>query len=160
MVNGYYGELFREARERLSLRQVEIADILGIASCSISSRENGRIWFKTIELYKAYKLLCIDIGFGYIFDYIDTEDKDIRQLSKYFSEEEVNLIMKKDYNKISLYILEKLKKIVPQRKALKYYIASQITDTEMTRLNNVLEKYLKKDGNIQRGLKLLEIAIK
>lgn len=146
-----YGEKFQAERMRLNLRQSDITTGMGLCITSISFRENGLQNWKVKELYNAYKIFGIDVGFGKVFESIDGQDYSESTLSE-CTEKEQEIITKKDYETMSLYTLEKFKNLLSEKDLLE---AMEITEEEKKKLCKILRYYKRKDGNIQRALKLL-----
>ena len=164
-----YGEKFREERIRLKLKQSEVAKKLGCSEGLISYSENETRQFRVAELYTAYEFFGIDVGFGRIFEWIDDKSDELLVIIKKhpgtkFFEKELKDISKKNYRELQIPTLEKIDKILVQeenekRGAEKKSIKGRVTLEEQRRLNQILKQYLDKDGNIERVLKLLEIAM-
>ena len=158
-MNNNYGEKFREERIRLELTQSQVAQRLGLATPTISNRESKGRNFKVQELHEAYKVFGIDVGFGKVFDYIDKQDKIIEKALDNLSEKERNEVIKRDYKRISIYTLEKIRDFLWGKEEVLSSLDLDITEEEKNRLEKVLKYYKIKDGNIKRALKILEIAI-
>lgn len=165
-----YGERFREERIRLRLKQSEIAKVLGCSNGLISYMESDTRPIRVIELYRAYEFFGIDIGFGKIFKWIDNREEELLDIIKRhtgmkFFEKELEDISNKNYEGMDISLLEKIEKILAYEKTRiktvtsKKEIIREIRPEEQKRLNHILKEYLKKDGNIERALKLLEIAV-
>ena len=166
-----YGERFREERIRLRLKQSEIANALGCSNGLISYMESGTRSIRVIELYKVYEFFGIDIGFGRIFKRVDNRNEELLSIIKRhtgikFFEKELEDIRNKNYEGIDISVLEKIDKILVYEKTrIKTVTTSkketirEILPEEQKRLNHILKEYLNKDGNIERALKLLEIAM-
>lgn len=166
-----YGERFREERIRLRLKQSEIAKVLGCSNGLISYMESDTRPIRVIELYRAYEFFGIDIGFGKIFKWIDNRNEELLSIIKRhtgmkFFEKELEDISNKKYEGMDISLLEKIDKILAYEKTrIKTVTTSkketirEILPEEQKRLNHILKEYLKKDGNIERALKLLEIAV-
>lgn len=166
-----YGENFRVMRERLNLTQMEVASQMGISSASLSMRENEQRNFKVSELYQAHVCFGIDIGFGQVFDYMDSHENP--EIAEEFSKSIQKMIKEKDYKNIALATLEELKEILVKKmetetnsnlllntkKDPDKKIGKNMTAEEKLRLKKILKKYQEKDGNIMRAIKLLEIAM-
>lgn len=159
-----YGEVFRAMRERWGIRQCDAASEMGISSPTLSLRENGDRQFKTSELHKAYIKLGIDVGFGKVFDCIDSGNVEniLLEMPQTIKEKVEN----KKYEEISIETLEMLKEALLDqvRPKTKMNLAinlerDQYTVEEKTKLNEILLRYQEKDGNILRAIKLLEIAM-
>ena len=83
-----------------------------------------------------------------------------------FFEKELEDISNKKYEGMDISLLEKIDKILAYEKTrIKTVTTSkketirEILPEEQKRLNHILKEYLKKDGNLERALKLLEIAV-
>ena len=158
-MNNNYGEKFREERIRLELTQSQVAESLGLATPTISNRESKGRNFKVQELHEAYKVFGIDVGFGEVFDYIDKQDKIIEKALDNLSEKERNEVIKRDYKRISIYTLEKIRDFLWGKEKELTTLDLDIKEQEKSRLEKVLKCYRIKDGHIKRALKILEIAI-
>ena len=155
-----YGEEFRKQRVRMNLNQKEISSELGISVVSISCRENGDRPFKVGDLYTAYTVFGIDVGFGNVFDSIDQQGKNVERIIQNLSEIEQKRIRERDYKNMAIYTLERLKDLLwVEEDNLFDFSNIELTTKEKSRLEKVLKKYQKKDGDIERALKLLEIAV-
>ena len=155
-----YGEEFRKQRVRMNLNQKEISSELGISVVSISCRENGDRPFKVGDLYTAYTVFGIDVGFGNVFDSIDQQGKNVERIIQNLSEIEQKRIRERDYKHMAIYTLERLKDLLwVEEDNLFDFSNIELTAKEKSRLEKVLKKYQKKDGDIERALKLLEIAV-
>ena len=64
----YYGERVMTERKRLKITQKEMAKVLDVTSSTISIKENDVRSFRVIEIYKLYRELGLEIGFGKQFD--------------------------------------------------------------------------------------------
>ena len=157
-MNNNYGEKFREERIRLELTQSQVAQRLGLATPTISNRESKGRNFKVQELHEAYKVFGIDVGFGKVFDYIDKQDKIIEKALDNLSEKERNEVIKRDYKRISIYTLEKIRDFLWGKEEVLSSLDLDITEEEKRRLEKVLKCYRIKDGHIKRALKILEIT--
>lgn len=157
-----YGEAVRVQREQMGLTQKDIAEELGLSEVSISNRENEKIHFRVEELYKAYKSLGIDIGFGYAFDLIDQGGEKLEEILVYFTEKDKKPIREKDYKNLQLFTMEKMRDLLRIKfdNVLDFdFLNIQLTQEEKVRLRKVLIEYQNNDANIERALKLLEIAV-
>ena len=157
-----YGEEFRTQRMRMNVTQQELSLQLGISAVSISIRENGERDFKVEELYKAYKIFGIDVGFGRVFNCIDEESEKLKSLLQYFSQQEKEKIHKKDYRRMSIQTLEKLQDLLQVKENVNMEVdfsGIEMRIREKIRLVNVLKKWQEKDGNLKRVIELLEIAV-
>ncbi len=157
-MNNNYGEKFREERIRLELTQSQVAQRLGLATPTISNRESKGRNFKVQELHIAYVIFGIDVGFGKVFDIIDKQDN-IEKVVDILSEKEGKYVMERDYKRISIYTLEKIRDFLWGKEEVLSSLDLDITEEEKNRLEKVLKYYKIKDGNIKRALKILEIAI-
>ena len=157
-MNNNYGEKFREERIRLELTQSQVAQRLGLATPTISNRESKGRNFKVQELHIAYVIFGIDVGFGKVFDIIDKQDN-IEKVVDILSEKEGKYVIKRDYKRISIYTLEKIRDFLWGKEEVLSSLDLDITEEEKNRLEKVLKYYKIKDGNIKRALKILEIAI-
>lgn len=160
-----YGEAFRTMRERWGLTQCEAASVLGISPTTVSLRETGDRPFRTAELHEAYIRLGIDIGFGKVFECIDSGNVETILLG--IPQNIKEKVESKNYQEISIKTLEKLKETLVNQAKPETKMnpginleSDQYTVEEKTRLNEILLKYQQKDGNILRAIKLLEIAMK
>ena len=159
-MNNNYGEKFREERIRLELTQSQVAESLGLATPTISNRESKGRNFKVQELHIAYVIFGIDVGFGKVFDIIDKQDNiEIEKVVDILSEKEGKYVMERDYKRISIYTLEKIRDFLWGKEEVLSSLDLDITEEEKNRLEKVLKYYKIKDGNIKRALKILEIAI-
>lgn len=161
MQQNYYGNLFRSQRLRQQKTQKTVAKELGITNASISLRESGERKFKVQELYKAYKIFGIDVGFGNIFNSIDEGRGEIIKIFSYLSEKERENISEKNYNELSIHTLEKIKTILNEKKRKESNLDLDILMTikEKERLKEVLKMYIDRDGNLERVLNILEMII-
>ena len=77
---------------------------------------------------------------------------------------ELRGIEEKDYKKITVYTLEKIKKVIECK--IKYVVKDEdiefikLKPNEKNELKKLMELYYKKDGNIKRALELLKVAIR
>ncbi len=159
-----YGEAFRARRERWGLTQCETASVLGISSTTLYFRETGDRPFRTSELHEAYIRLGIDIGFGKVFECIDSGNVETILLG--IPQNIKEKVESKNYQEISIKTLEILKEALVNQAKPETKMnpginleSDQYTEEEKTRLNEILLKYQEKDGNILRAIKLLEIAM-
>ena len=78
---------------------------------------------------------------------------------KRFAKIERNEVIKRDYKRISIYTLEKIRDFLWGKEEVLSSLDLDITEEEKRRLEKVLKCYRIKDGHIKRALKILEIAI-
>lgn len=163
-----YGEELREKRLRLRLKQSDIASKLGCSKVIISNMENGIREIRVIELHKLYKFFGIDVGLGEIFEWIDSRNKELlSKIKKHagvkFCEKEIGEIKARKYDTMNISTLKKIEKILNFERDYNTNNSKEhrgkITLEEKEQLNGILEKYIQRDGNIERALKLLEIAV-
>ena len=160
-----YGEAFRAMRKRWGLKQYEAASEMGISATTLSLRETGDRPFRAAELHEAYIRLGIDIGFGKVFECIDSGNVETILLG--IPQNIKEKVESKNYQEISIKTLEILKEALVNQAKPETKInpginleSDQYTEEEeKTRLNEILLKYQEKDGNILRAIKLLEIAM-
>lgn len=163
-----YGEELREKRLRLRLKQSDIASKLGCSKVIISNMENGIREIRVIELHKLYNFFGIDVGLGEIFEWIDSRNKELlSKIKKHtgvkFCEKEIGEIKARKYDTMNISTLKKIEKILNFERDYNTNNSKEhrgkIKLEEKEQLNGILEKYIQRDGNIERALKLLEIAV-
>lgn len=162
-----YGKELREERKRLRLRQEDVANVLGFSRELVSYIERGKREVRVVELHALYRQLGMDVGFGRIFKWIDGKNEQllrkIEDSEECFTENECQVVMHKNYAKMSIITLEKIQRLIYIRRPTAITETSvlvHVTDDEAERLKMILDEYLKQDGNIERALQLLKIAIK
>ena len=154
MLNNY-GEAFRLERERLKLSQKIVASQIGVSGPSVSLRENGERRITAWELHEVYIVFGMDIGFGEVFDLIDNENAE--NILSNFPVAVQKHIKNKNYKKILMETLEKIKEKLDNEGKNYLEIGIVITEEESDRLRNALEEYYKRDGNIEKAIKILEV---
>lgn len=169
-MNYDYLERFREERKALKISQRKIGEYVNHCNAEISLKENGKKDFTAYELHRIYKKFGIEAGFLEVYRAIDTGKtekllkKNIDNRITNFSMDELRGIEEKDYKKITVYTLEKIKKVIECK--IKYVVKDEdiefikLKPNEKKELKKLMELYYKKDGNIKRALELLKVAIR
>lgn len=165
-----YEARLKAERLRLGLSQKKISDVLGYTKTMISYIERGKRKVHMWELHKLYCELGMDVGIGKIFEWIDQKNSLLLEKLKIsqeeFFESERRALMSRNYYEITFATLEKIKRVLYMGNSgnstniEESFMSTQMTEDEACRLRMILQLYIEKDGNIERALSLLDIAIK
>lgn len=169
-MNYDYLEVFWKERKAIKVSQKKIADYLGCSDGVICLKERGERDFTAYELHRIYEKFGIEASFLKVYQVIDTgkieeilEKNTVNQIVS-FGLDELSGIKEKDYKKMTVYTLEKIKEAIEHEK--KYKVKDEdiefikLKPNEKKELKRLMELYYKKDGNIKRALELLKVAIR
>ena len=162
-----YEARLKAERLRLGMDQEKVAVVLGYSRAMISIIESGKRKVRVWELHKLYCVLGMDVGLGRIFEWIDKKNllllEKLNISQEEFFESERRVLMSQDYYEITFATLEKIERALYMGKSTNIeesFMPTQMTKDEACRLRRILQLYIKKDGDIERALSLLSLAIK
>lgn len=173
----YYGERVMTERKRLKITQKEMAKVLDVTSSTISIKENDVRSFRVIEIYKLYRELGLEIGFGKQFDFIYSEQIDfyIYKAKKenvgvigtnFFglSQREVELIRKREYGRMTFETLERMNALIkyvnePIEMNIRNKLNLMCDKQEKELLQKLVNQHVERYG-VQSTIRLLEADLK